>query len=347
MTLTPRQMAQAKFASHMDQSDLAKVERIKEFRSRHIKSKRDGEVAALYAKLMMNTQIESEKLAGIVITGISGSGKTHLIRSMEAHPAFRPYRDPNNPDVEMLPYISLDAPPNAKPEELIAAIVKKCGFPVVAAGKVPEMIDLAMRWFERRRVMFVHIDEFQHALRSSTPIQIRGIQDAVKQLIQIGAPWPVQIILSGTPQLTAFRDTNPELSGRTFPFPLTGLSPTDDAQLVEKVCVGIIREHAGLRHSGIGEDDFYPRLLKAANYQFGSLVSFTRLACEAVIVADRDVVTHDDFVDVFVMLSGERDIALNVLAAANWQGIQLPAAMVSGDSYKTAAKRNVRTFGVR
>lgn len=347
MTLTPRQMAQAKFASHMDPRDLAKVARIKEFRSRHIKSKRDGEVNALYAKLMMNTQIGSEKLAGIVITGISGSGKTHLIRSMESHPAFQPYRDPDDPDVEMLPYISLDAPPNAKPEELIAAIVKRCGFPVSTAGKVPEMIDLAMKWLERRRVMFVHIDEFQHALRSSTAIQIRGIQDAVKQLIQISAPWPIQIILSGTPALTAFRDTNPELSGRTFPFPLTGLSPTEDAQLVEKVCVGIIEEHARLRHRGIGEGDFYPRLLKAANYQFGSLVSFTRLACEDVILSDRKEVTLEDFSNVFVMLSGERDPVLNMLVSSNWQNIQLPEAMVSGEAYKIAAKRNVRTFEVR
>lgn len=347
MTLTPRQRAQAQVAAHMDPNDLAKIDRIKALRSRHIKSKRDAEVTALYDRLMMNTQIGSEKLAGIVITGVSGSGKTHLIRSMEQHPAFQPYRDPEEPDFDMLPYISLDAPPNAKPEELIAAIIKKCGFPISNAGKVPEMIDLAMRWFARRRVMFVHIDEFQHALRSSTAIQIKGIQDAVKQLIQISAEWPVQIILSGTPQLTAFRETNPELSGRTFPFPLTGLSPTEDAALAEKVVLGIITDHAGLRAVDIGKDDFFQRLLKSANYQFGSMVSITRLACEEVILADGDDVSLDEFSKVYVMLSGERDPDLNVMTSHNWAAIKVPDGMVSGKAYEAASKRRLKSFQVR
>ncbi|OWK24005.1 hypothetical protein AJ87_26960 [Rhizobium yanglingense] len=226
MALTPRQQAQARIAANMNPHELSQIERIKTMRARHIASKRDAEVKALYKRLLRNTQIETEKVAGLVITGISGSGKTHLIRSMEALPDFQPYRIPEEPDVEMLPYISLDAPPNATPNELLAAIITKCGFPVAVPGKVPEMINLAMKWFARRRVMFVHIDEFQHALRSSTDVQVRGIQDAIKELIQIDAEWPVQVILSGTPQLTTFRDTNLELSGRTLPFPLDGLSPT-------------------------------------------------------------------------------------------------------------------------
>lgn len=347
MTLTPRQRAQAQVAAHMNPNDIAKVERIKALRSRHIKSKRDAEVTALYDRLMMNTQIESEKLAGIVITGVSGSGKTHLIRSMEKHPAFQPYRDPEEPEYDMLPYISVDAPPNAKPEQLIAAIIKKCGFPVSKPGNVPEMIDLAMKWFARRRVMFVHIDEFQHALRSSTAIQIKGIQDAIKQLIQISAEWPIQIILSGTPQLTAFRETNPELSGRTFPFPLTGLSPTDDAALIEKVVLGIITGHAALRPLDIGGGDFFQRLLKAANYQFGSMVSFTRLACEEVILSDGNEVSPEDFAKVYVMLSGEREPDLNVMTSHKWSAIKLPDGMVSGKAYEMASKRKLKSFEVR
>ena len=346
MTLTPRQQAQAHMADHMDQHALSKVKRINEMRSRHIKSKRDTELKALYDRLMMNTQTENEKLAGIVITGISGSGKTHLIRSMESLAAFQPYRVPGEPE-EMLPYISLDAPADAKPAQLIAEIVKKCGFPVAVPGKVPEMVDLAMKWFARRRVMFVHIDEFQHALRSSTAIQIKGIQDAMKQLIQISAEWPVQLILSGTPDVTAFRDTNRELSTRTFPFPLTGLSAVDDQKLIEKVTLGIIKDHAGLLPKGIEDEDFFHRLLKAANYQFGSLVSWTRLACEEVILADRDEVTINDFAHVYVMLTSERDDDRNMFLSSNWNAIHLPDTITDGTAFEKAAKRKLKAFQVR
>lgn len=272
MTLDARQQAQARFASFMDPLELKRVERIKAMNARHISSDRDGQLRTYYQRLIRNTQTENSKLAGLVILGSSGSGKTHLVRSMEVLPGFQPYRVPEEPSFDMLPYVSVDAPPKAAPNYILWEIAKACGSPMEHPGNVPEMIEHLTKWFERRRVMFVHIDEFQHALRTGTEKQIKEIQDTIKELIQIDAKWPVQVILSGTRDLVAFRESNDELRTRTMPFDLESLLPDNDLPIVMAIVDGIITKHAGLSYVDLIDEDFAHKLLKASNYQFGSVI---------------------------------------------------------------------------
>jgi len=344
--LTARQQAQQRIASHMDTRELEAVARIKAMNAYHVGSVRDPELKKLYERLFRNTQTETAKLAGIVVMGNSGSGKTHLIRSMETHPAFQRFREEGG-DYDMLPYISIDAPPKCAPNYLLAEIVKACGFPVSKPGNLAEMRDLAMKWFALRGVMFLHIDEFQHAMRSNTETQIKEIQDAMKALVQISADWPIQLILSGTPVISSFRTTNPELSGHTLPFDLESLDPQDDGPVIEKIVHGIITKHAGLSVSGLQDRDFVSRLAKAANHQFGNVIQTVRLACEEVILAGRDEVGIDDFVKVYSMLVGNRNTEQNLFASLSWQQVQLPERITNGSAFTAIKKKRDKTFAVR
>ncbi|MQX41883.1 hypothetical protein CN071_11905 [Sinorhizobium meliloti] len=344
--LTDRQQAQLRIASHMDPSELEAVERIKAMNAYHVGSARDAELRTLYKRLFRNTQTETAKLAGIVVTGSSGSGKTHLIRSMETHPAFQRFRMPGK-DYDNLPYISIDAPPKCAPNYLLAEIVKACGFPVSNPGNVAEMRDLAMKWFALRGVMFLHIDEFQHAQRSNTETQIKEIQDAMKMLVQISAPWPVQLILSGTPVIADFRTTSPELEGRTLPFDLESLDPAADGAVIEKVVTGIITKHAQLEVADLDEKEFVMRLSKAANHQFGNVIQTIRLACEEVILEGRTEVGIQDFVKVYSMLVGSRNMERNLFVSSAWRDLQLPKRITNGKAFTALKKKREKTFAVR
>lgn len=344
--LTARQQAQLRIASHMDPSELEAVARIKAMNAFHVGSVRDAELRKLYQRLFRNTQTETAKLAGLVVMGNSGSGKTHLIRSMEVHPAFQRYRELGS-DYDTLPYISIDAPPKCAPNYLLAEIVKACGFPVAKPGNLAEMRDLAMKWFALRGVMFLHIDEFQHAMRSNTETQIKEIQDAMKALIQISADWPVQMILSGTPVIADFRTTNPELSGRTLPFDLESLDPVTDGPVIGKIVHGIITKHAELKVGDLDDKEFVMRLSKAANHQFGNVIQTVRLACEEVILAGGVEVGMGDFVKVYGMLVGSRNLERNLFATQAWRDVHLPERITSGKAFTALKKKREKTFVVR
>ncbi|OWK24006.1 hypothetical protein AJ87_26965 [Rhizobium yanglingense] len=75
-------------------------------------------------------------------------------------------------------------------------------------------------------------------------------------------------------------------------------------------------------------------------------MQFTRLACEEVILSDRNQVTLDDFAKVYVMLSAERDPAFNMFFSAAWKNIQLPEGMINGKAYEKVAKRKLKTYQV-
>lgn len=341
-----REQARLRIASHMDADELEAVTRIKQMNSYHVVSARDVELRSLYRRLFRNTQTETAKLAGIVVMGSSGSGKTHLIRSMEDHPAFQRHRIPGN-DYDTLPYITIDAPPKCAPNYLLAEIVKACGFPVAKPGNVAEMNDLAMKWFALRGVMFLHIDEFQHAMRSNTDNQIKEIQDAMKALIQVSAEWPVQLILSGTPTVADFRNTNPELSGRTLPFDLESLDPDHDSPVIGKVVKGIITKHAQLEIDGLDEEEFVLRLSKASNHQFGNVIQTVRLACEEAILEGKTKVGMADFVKVYGMLVGSRNLQRNLFATPAWREVQVPERIANGTAFTALKKKREKTFVVR
>jgi len=191
------------------------------------------------------------------------------------------------------------------------------------------------------------IDEFQHAMRSNTENQIKEIQDAMKALIQISADWPVQLILSGTPVIAGFRDTNPELSGRTLPFDLESLDPVADGPVIEKVVHGIITKHAQLEMADLDDKEFVMRLSKAANNQFGNVIQTVRLACEEVILAGGNQVGMSDFAKVYSMLVGSRNMERNLFAAPAWRDVQLPDRIANGRAFTALKKKREKTFTVR
>lgn len=346
MTLTARQQALQRIADTMDQAELRQIERVKAMRARHVTSYRDRHIKSLYGRLLRNTQIETEKLGGLVVMGRSGSGKTHLVRQMEAHPAFQPYEEAGEP-LPFLPYITLDAPTEAAPNVLIAEIIKKCGFPVAQPGNVSAMISLAMKWFAKRRVLFVHIDEFQHSLRNGTAKQVQDIQNAIKLLIQVDAPWPVQIILSGTPELADFRGGDDQLRNRTFPYELRSITfNAKEADKIVKIVRGVVTNHAELAVGELEDHVFAHQLLKASNYQFGNVVAITRLACEDVIYSDGHTVGIEQFAKVYSTLVDTLDAEQNMFTSTNWMNLHIPNSIVDGTAF-VAKRKKIKTSKVR
>jgi hypothetical protein len=155
-----------------------------------------------------------------------------------------------------------------------------------------------------------------------------------------------QLILSGTPVIADFRTINPELSGRTLPFDLESLDPLADGPVIEKIVHGIITKHAELKVADL-DDEFVMRLSKAANHQFGNVIQTVRLACEEVILAGGAEVGMADFVKVYGMLVGSRNLDRNLFATHAWRAVPLPARMASGKAFTALKDRREKTFVVR
>src|SRR5690606_18191876 len=111
---------------------------------------------------------EPGKRRALFVIGESGSGKSTAIRRIiDTRPEFQPYQDEAGQTVR--PMVSFDAPSPLTLKLLAKVGVEAVGYPVYGRLQENEAWDLFKQQIKARRVLFLHIDEMQHAVKGSSP----------------------------------------------------------------------------------------------------------------------------------------------------------------------------------
>ncbi len=340
----------------MSEDRLAIADRISQIYAEYIPLTRDeplnSALRAMVASVTTPITGKPDKRRIVAICGNSGAGKTTaVLRHLQSMRAMASYVDEDRVTVQ--PLLFIEAPSPCTPKLLAIAGLKALG--INPGLRVHENV----AWEEFRRllkvhkVMWVFIDEAQHAIETATIREATVIGNSLKGLTQM-PDWPVRLILAGVPPLASFLARKQLYNRRTVvPFEPVNISGDDD--LIGTVLATVAEKHAGLA-IGIDLDDpesrFRERLSHACDAEFGSIIQMIRGAVELAILGGRDFLAVQDFIDIYSAFSGCKP-SRNVFTSANWVELEPAVALLRDDDRAWEAARlkskgsNGTKFGVR
>ncbi len=224
----------------------------------------------LFRELMDKRQAELDlglfsEGRGVAVIGESGSGKTTAVRRILRR------MDLSGAEPGELRWISIRVPTPATQKDLARAILQALDFPIMRDTTASRMWDLVAHHLQLRKCWLIHLDEGQELGGRSSETEKAAVINALKSLMQI-PDWPVNLIISGTPELNGLLMQDPQLSRRCFIVRFPSVTEFDSCDEVR----GLIAGYAGLADLPIAPDladvEFVPRLIHAGREQFGIVV---------------------------------------------------------------------------
>ncbi len=329
--------AVARVRAMIDPEKLKIAERIADLNARYIGLSRDqlvqsalaGMVASI-ATLDTSAVSKPDKRRIVAICGDSGAGKTRtLLQHTSRIPAMQPYLDDDG--VEVRPLLTFNAPSPCTPKLLALTGLDALGYPVRRELHEHQAWTLFQQMLKTHRIMFVMIDEAQHAVDTADVNATTKIGNAYKNLVQM-PDWPVRLILAGVPPLASFL-ARKQLYNRRTVIRFEKLKGKSARETVATVLTKVIIDHAQLNVDTTLEGDFLLRLTYACDGEFGSVVQMVRGAVEIAILDGANVVTLEHFARVYETYSGCVP-AENIFNAKDWRGMTPQTAFLRDEDHE-------------
>lgn len=226
----------------------------------------------------------------LVVVAPSGAGKTRLLqRTFRNSPYFPNY------GVEDLqsPLISIQAPAPCTLLQIALRILEKLDYPVERDLQRENKAWLRVRQqFRLHGILFLHIDDIQHVLHALSEDEIQKVRDTLKDIMLLD--WPVQIILSGVPDLMPFVRKDRQLRRRCRFMYLSKLSAAEHAEFLGEA-VQAYAATAGLKVEVDDNAMLVPRLLHAGQYEMGISLEILSEAVEAALDREGETLKLVDF----------------------------------------------------
>lgn len=247
---------------------------------------------------LRRAQIEGRfwsEAGGIALVGASGSGKsTALHRIFSRHP-----------DVTLLSkqcdgadVVSFQVPSPATLKFVGHQALTALGYPIQSARPAAYLWDMVKFHLKERRTLFLHLDEAQDLFSKRNEKEMRSVINTLKSIMQ-NRDWPVGVILSGLPDLSALPNLDHQLGRRIVPIQF----PRIDVAQKGTDLRAIAHRHANAVDLIVDPDlfagDFLERLVHAADGQFGITVELIIGAIEEALRCECDSLGHSHFVAAF------------------------------------------------
>jgi RecA/RadA recombinase len=315
----------ARIRAMMPPDILAKADRVAKINGRYIGLARDtalkkafDAMIASIAVIGISDMAKPDKRRIVALCGESGAGKTTALLTHTAECAMmQPYVNEDGNAIR--PLLMMTAPSPCTPRLLAYEGLHAMGYPVRQSLKENEMWKLFRDVLKAHGVMWLVIDEAQHAVDASNAVEITKIGNALKNLVQM-PDWPVRIVLAGVAPLEEFLSRK-QLANRCTKIPFGKMKGSTGASTMAVVTRLIIFEHAEMKTSLHKDEEFIQRLMHGCDKDFGTMVQMIRGAVELAIYADEKVITTKHFVDCFETNTGRDDVE-NVFLAKNWVDIK-------------------------
>ncbi|MBM7482337.1 hypothetical protein ACVWWI_004352 [Bradyrhizobium sp. USDA 3686] len=225
----------------------------------------------------------------LVIVGPSGAGKTRLVqRTFRNNPYF-----PNYGVAEARsPLLSIQAPAPCTLLQIALRILEKLGYPIERDLRENKAWLRVRQQFRLHGILFLHIDDIQHVLHALSEDEVQKVRDTLKDIMLLD--WPVQLILSGIPDLMPFVRKDRQLRRRCRFMYLSKLSAAEHAEFLDAA----INEYAATAGLKVDIDDdamLVGRLLHAGQYEMGISLEILGEAVEAALDRDGKTLKLVDF----------------------------------------------------
>lgn len=311
----------ARVRALMPHDALLKADRVARINGRYIGLARDTSLKKAFEAMVASIAVigitdmaKPDKRRIIAVCGESGAGKTTALLTHTADcPAMQPYMNDEGNIVR--PLLMMSAPSPCTPKLLAYEGLHAMGYPVRSSLRENEMWKLFGDVLKAHRVMWVVIDEAQHAIDASNAVEITKIGNALKNLVQM-PDWPVRIVLAGVAPLDEFLSRK-QLANRSTIVPFGKMRGANGEATMAEVTRLIIFDHAEMKTSLHKDAEFIKRLLHGCDKDFGTMVQMIRGAVEFAIQADECVVTNEHFANYFESNTG-REESENVFLVKNW-----------------------------
>jgi hypothetical protein len=302
------------------------LDTIQGLRGLYVSTDRDKAVQAEITRLIANAAARwdvgkpygiGNRTAGVgfALIGNTGSGKsTALLRAFRKHPAFPGYGIYGGKCI----LLTVTAPSPCTLGQIALEILEKLGYVPDRELKENRAWRLARFHLRVNGILFLHIEDAQHILHVSDDETKQRLCDTLKNLM-IDDAWPIQLILSGIPDLKLLLESDKQVR-RRFKYANFGkISIDDHADLID----GRMREYAAKAKLKVAidpEDEVARRLAHGAFYELGLIFEILIDAIECAVGAGKSSLSLDDFADAYASRTLE-PTELNVFVARDWDKI--------------------------
>jgi hypothetical protein len=240
----------------------------------------------------------------LFVVGPSGSGKSFTLRHhFKRTAAFQPFINAQGKEVK--PFLSFEAPNKFASRDILATILEKMGLP--NQGSENTLRGVLRTQIPKSGLKFLHIDEAQHAIRSNTPKTLQAFQDAIKSLVKLD-DWPLHVILSGIPTLSALRTTDDQILRRSNSLAIRPVTVPADAQYVLTAIKTVAVTHCGLTlDPNLETEEFAGRLCASCGGAWGYMIEVVQNACFLAIENNREMLKVSHFAHNYRMKHGCRE----------------------------------------
>jgi len=277
--------ALATLRGRMPEASVSLADRLSRINGRYIGTARDHELRDHIDELIVNAASalggEPGKRRALFVIGDSGSGKSTAIeRAIANRKEFAPYEDHSGRLI--YPMVSLEAPGSLTLKVLAIDLLRAIGYPVFKQLGEGEAWHLLKEQLVFRKVLFLHIDEMQHAVTSNNHATIEHLSNTIKSLLQI-PNWPLHIIMSGVPELAKFRENDLQMKNRSNIMEFTRMTSSEISMLTEIVRRIVEVDAEMIADEAILSSNFIARLLHATDGAFGTCIELTRTTVSRIL----------------------------------------------------------------
>jgi hypothetical protein len=312
--------------AQLDAGQLRQLETIEKAKTIYMTSDRDEELSGHIKRLTTNASVRRDPTKphsadnrdpgkGMVLVAPSGAGKSTLLEeTFRNHPAF-----PNFGSADAwCPLIRIGAPSPSTLAQLAIRALEPMGYDIVREIRENNAWLRVRQQLRINNILFLSIDDLQHVLHGFSEEEIQKVRDTLKDLMT-NPDWPVQLILTGIPEVLSFFRKDRQLRRRLRFMHLTKLTPKQHAEFL-KESVEHYAAETGLRLAIPETDDLVARLLHAGQYEMGMTLEILSEAVEHAVDRNSKSVTLGDFANAYAARNLMPDDQ-NVFFSSAWHNI--------------------------